>query len=253
FSVSQNGILVFQSGSSVGMRLTWMDRSGRVLGSLGDAAAYGDVQISPDRKWVSTTKTQASGRAEIWLIDVARKLPRRFTFDAAGGFDAVWAPPPAARVAYASRREKVSDLFQLSVDGGEEEVLLRDAVEKQPMGFSPDGKYLLYSVPLGAARGRLWLLPLADRKPHELLPGAPDQWTAEISPDGRWIAYVSIAEDTIRRVYVASFPDGSGKREISPDGGETPHWRPDGKELFFTNADKLMAVQTDTTGATIDA
>jgi hypothetical protein len=52
---------------------------------------------------------------------------------------------------------------------------------------------------------------------------------------------------------VASFPDGSGKREISPDGGESPHWRSDGKELFFTNAGKLMVVQTDTTGATIDA
>ena len=251
FSVSQNGVLVFQSGSSVGMRLTWMDRSGRVLGYLGDAASYADVQMSPDRKWVSATKTQVSGRTEIWLIDVARKLPRRLTFDAAGGFDAVWAPPPAASLAYASRREKVSDLFQMSVDGrSEEQVLLRDATDKQPVGFSPDGKYLLYSVPTGAARGRLWLLPLADRKPREFLPGTPDQSTAEISPDGRWIAYVSIAEDASRRVYAASFPDGSGKREISPDGGETPHWRPDGKELFFTNAGKLMVVQTDTTGAT---
>ena len=254
FSVSQNGVLVFQSGSSIGMRLTWMDRAGRVLGYLGDAASYADVQMSPDRKWVSATKSQASGRTEIWLIDVARKLPRRLTFDAAGGFDAVWAPPPAGRLAYASRREKFSDLFQMSVDGrGDEQVLLRDATDKQPVGFSPDGKYLLYSVPTGAARGRLWLLPLADRKPREFLPGTPDQSTAEISPDGRWVAYVSVAEDIVRRVYAASFPDGSGKREISPDGGETPHWRPDGKELFFTNAGKLMAVHTDTTGATIDA
>ena len=165
-----------------------------------------------------------------WLFDVARKLPRRLTFDGAGGFDAVWAPPPAARLAYASRREKVSDLFQVSVDGrGEEQVLLRDATEKQPVGFSPDGKYLLYSVPTGAARGRLWLLPLADRKPREFLPGTPDQSTAEISPDGRWIAYVSIAEDTSRRVYAASFPDGSGKREISPEAEEAS-LRPDGKK-----------------------
>jgi serine/threonine protein kinase/Tol biopolymer transport system component len=252
FSISQNGVLVFQSGSSVGLRLTWMDRSGRVLGYIGDAASYADVQMSPDRKWVSVTKAETSGRTEIWLIDVARKLPRRLTFDAAGGFDAVWAPPPAGRLAYASRREKVSDLFQMSVDGGDEEqVLLRDGTEKQPVGFSPDGKYLVYSVPTGAARGRLWLLPLVDRKPREFLPGAPDQSTAEISPDGRWIAYVAIAEDSTRRVYVASFPDGSKKREISPDGGESPHWRSDGKELFFTNASHLMAVPTDTTGATM--
>ena len=52
----------------------------------------------------------------------------------------------------------------------------------------------------------------------------------------------------MRRVYVASFPGGAGKREIFADGGETPRWRADGKELYFTQAGKLMAVDMDTTG-----
>jgi Tol biopolymer transport system component len=229
-----------------------MDRSGKLLGLLADAAAYADVQLSPDDQWVSATKTSPAG-AEIWLVDVARNLSRRFTFGGAGGFSAVWAPGPGPRrLAYASRRGKNADLFLKAIDGtGVEEPLLRDSSEKVSVGFSADGRFLLYNVPSGAARGRLWLLPLADRRPRPLISEPTEQASAEISPDGRWIAYVLVDESS-RRVYVASFPDVTGQREISPDGGETPRWRQDGKELFFTNAGKLMAVDIQGAGATID-
>jgi eukaryotic-like serine/threonine-protein kinase len=253
FSVSQTGVLVFQSGPSVGTRLTWLDRAGKPLGLLGDAGPYADVQLSPDGKWASATRTSESGHSDVWLFDIARNLARRFTFDAAGGFDALWVPGPGTRLAYASRRDKAADLFQKPVDGtGEEEVLLRDGNDKYPVSFSPDGRFLLYSIPVSGGRGRLWILPIIDRKPFEFLPGAPQQSSAEISPDGRWIAYVSVADDGMRRVYVASFPEGGGKREIFADGGETPRWRADGKELYFTQAGKLMAVDMDTTGLALE-
>jgi eukaryotic-like serine/threonine-protein kinase len=253
FSVSQTGVLVFQSGPSVGTRLTWLDRAGKRLGYLSDAGPYADVQLSPDGKWASATKTSQSGHSDVWLFEIARNLARRFTFDASGGFGALWVPGPGARLAYASRRDKAADLFQRPVDGtGEEELLLRDGTDKHPVGFSPDGRFLLYEIPTGAARGKFWVLPIADRKPYLFLPGALDQSSAEISPNGRWIAYVSVADDGGRRVYVASFPGGGGKREISPDVGETPHWRADGKELFFTQAGKLMAVDVDPTGPTLE-
>ncbi len=253
FSVSQTGVLVFQSGPAVGTRLTWLDRTGKRLGFLGETAPYSDVQMSPDGKWASATTTSQSGRSDVWLFDIARNLARRFTFDAAGGFGAVWVPGPGARLAYASRRETAADLFQKPVDGtGEEEVLLRDRTDKHPVGFSPDGQFLVYTIPTGAARGKLWILPIAGRKPYPFLPEDRNQSSAEISPDGRWMAYVSVADDGVRRVYIASFPGGGGRREISPEGGETPHWRADGKELFFTRANKIMAVAVDTTGSTLD-
>ena len=253
FSVSQTGVLVFQSGPSVGTRLTWLDRAGKQLGLLGDAGPYADVQLSPDGKWASATKTSDPGHSDVWLFDIARNLPRRITFDAAGGFDALWVPGPGTRLTYASRRDKAADLFQRAVDGtGEEEVLLRDGNDKHPVSFSPDGRFLLYSIPVSGGRGRLWILPLSDRKPFEFLPGALQQSSAEISPDGRWVAYVLVPDDGMRRVYVASFPGGGSKREIAADGGETPRWRADGKELYFTQGGKLMAVDMDTTGLTVE-
>lgn len=252
FSVSQTGELVFQSGESLGSRLTWFDRAGKTIGAVGDAGPYADVCLSPDGRWATATRVGNQGRGDVWLIDVARSLPRRLTIDSTGGFAAVWRPGSTTLV-YAVRRPASVDFVEQAIDGTPATTILSDDRDKVPVGFSADGGVLLYLLRAGATRGRLWTLRLADRTSRPFFPESdPPQQAAEVSPNGRWIAYTAITEAGASSLTVASFPDGTARREIAARGGSTPHWRRDGKELFFTAPGRLMAVDVDTSGAVLD-
>ena len=251
FSVSNSGVLVYQTGPSSGTRLLWLDRSGNVKESLGEGRwGYQDVRLSPNEKMVSVTLMDPRGQSDIWLFDLDRAgLPRRLTFDGAS-LDAVWSPD-SARVVYASRRLKPThDLFERAAAGtGAEAVVLSDDTDKYPLGFGPGGASLLYEIPTGAASGNAWLLPLSGpRTPRPIKVADDSEVPMEVSPDGRWVAYVGDASGS-REVFVTSFPDGSGKWQISNGGGENPRWRRDGKELFYTAPDAFFAVDVDTTAA----
>jgi serine/threonine protein kinase/Tol biopolymer transport system component len=254
FSVSENGILVYQTGTSSGTELVWFDRKGKRLGKIGEAAAYRDLQFAPDEKTVSVTiSPPSSAKTDVWLLDPVRALSKRFTLDASGGYGAVWTPD-GRHVIYASKRQEAADIYRKAVSGSEAgELLLRDDTEKIPMQVSTDGKYLLYSTPLGAAAGRLFVLPLSgEAKPWRFSEQVRNNTPAMISPDGRWLAYVS-DETNRREIYVTTFPDGRGKWQISTEGGDNPRWRADSRELFFTGANKLFAVDVTATADRFDA
>jgi eukaryotic-like serine/threonine-protein kinase len=252
FSVSQTGQLVFQSGASVGSRLTWFDRAGKIIGAVDDSGPYADIQLSPDGRWATATKMATEGRPDVWLVDVARNQPRRFTVDRTGGFAAVWRAD-STRVVYGLNRPASLDFVEQAIDGTGATTLLSDARDKYPIGLSPDGSVLLYLLRAGAIRGRLWTLHFPDRTSRQLFPESdPAEQAAEISPNGRWIAYTVSTDTGLSGVYVASFPDGTVKREIPARGAATPHWRRDGRELFFTTPGRLMAVDVDTSGAALD-
>jgi eukaryotic-like serine/threonine-protein kinase len=252
FSVSQTGELVFQTGASAGSRLTWFDRAGKILGAVDDAGPYADVQLSPDGRLATATKVSAEGRPDVWLIDVARNQPRRLTLDSAG-FAAVWRSD-STRVVYGVQRPASLDFVEQGIDGSGATTLLSDTRDKNPIGLSPDGSVLVYLLRTGATRGRLWTLHFPDRTARQLFPDSdPPQQAGEISPNGRWIAYTVVMSTGVSGVYVASFPDGTAKREIPSRGAGTPHWRRDGRELFFTAPGRLMAVDVDTSGAALDA
>jgi outer membrane protein assembly factor BamB len=124
--------------------------------------------------------------------------------------------------------------------------LLQDENEKIPLGITSDGETLLYRIPRSLASGELWLLPLkGERKPRAFSPGNTSQTPAAVSPNGKWLAYAS-SESGRADIYVTAFPSGKGKWQVSTGGGDNPRWRADGKELFFTANDRIMAVDVDT-------
>jgi Tol biopolymer transport system component len=116
--------------------------------------------------------------------------------------------------------------------------------------WSPDGKNVLYNG-LGEKPGLdLWVLPLnGDAKPYPLLQSEFLESKGHFSPDGRFFAYVS-NESGREEVYIQSFPPAGGKWQVSTGGGSQPHWRRDGKELFYISADrKLIAVSVKLDGS----
>jgi Tol biopolymer transport system component len=255
FSASQTGVLVYQTGSFTGTQLTWFDRTGKVLGPIGEPKGYRDVQLSPDGGTASMTIAgPGSPPGDVWLFDNQRQLLRRFTFNESAAA-AVWTPDGRALV-YAARRSDAPgprDIYRKAVSGTTNaELLLQDGLDKLPLAVAPDGT-VLYRIASSASSGELWLLPAnGDRTPRSFDPGNRSFSTAALSTDGKWLAY-SVIESRRRDVFVTAFPSGAGKWQVSTDGGDVPVWRKDGKELFFISGDKLMAVDVSTTGTQFDA
>jgi len=259
FSVSANGMLAYRSGASgSGRQLVWFDREGKPQGTLGPPATYNDLAISPDGKRVAAGQLDSTGNWDIWMLDVARGVPTRFTFDPAQDQYPVWSPD-SKRLVFASNRGTggTFDLYRKDVGTSANEELLYKSgatVGLRPFGWSPDGNHLLYSVNDPKTRYDLWVLPnpagnSAERKPAPYLQTPFDETQGQFSPDGRWIAYTSDASGVGQyQIYVQSFPRGAGEFQISTGaGGTQPRWRRDGKELFYIGADgKLMAVEVKT-------
>ena len=255
FSASQNGVLAYQAGGdAAGTQLLWFDRTGKQTGVLGDPGAYGQIELSPDGKRALVSLTDQSGPARgIWIFDVARGLRTRFTFDPSDDRTAIWSPD-ATRVVFNSNRKGLYSLYQKAASGaGAEDVLLEDNLNDAPDSWSPDGRFILYSVVGKETSLDLFVLPLSgDRKPAPFLTTKFNEDFAEFSPDGRWVAYHS-DESGRYEVYVTSFPGAGGKWQISTAGGSRPRWRRDGAEIFYLASDnKLVAAAVNGKGSSFE-
>ena len=256
FSASENGVLAYQTGTgAAGYQLLWFDRTGKQVGVLGDPAAYSDLELSPDGKRASVSILDPAGKGrDIWLYDVSRGLRTRFTFGPANlHAKSIWSPD-GSRLVFNSNGKGHLDLYQKASSGaGAEEVLLEDNLDKYPVSWSPDGRFILY-VTTGVARiNNLFVLPLSgDHKPIPFLKTQFNQPIGQFSPDGKWVAYVS-DESGRNEVYVAPFPGPGGKWQISTVGGTHPRWRRDGTEIFYLASDyKLMTAAVNGKGSSFE-
>jgi serine/threonine protein kinase len=245
FSVSENGVLVYRGGGSQVNQPLWFDRTGKQLGSLGEAALYFTLWLSPDGKRAAADRMDSqTGTQDIWLFDLLRGIPSRFTTDPANDWFPLWSPDGNSSV-FSSNREGVTNLFLKNASGvGDEEVLLKSDENKTADDWSADGKFIVYDSRNTQNKADLWILPMeGDRKPFPFLQTVFNELQAQFSPDGKWLAYTSDESGT-PEVYVQTFPASGGKWRISTTGGAEPQWRRDGKELFYLGGDKkLMAVE----------
>jgi len=252
FSASANGVLAYESGEVSAVQLTWLDRAGKQLGTVGDPGTLQSMRLSPDGRTVALSVGQgSSSNFNIWLCDVLRGQRTRFTFGAAPEEFPVWSPDGRV-IVFRSNRSGRFDLYRKPADGSRnEELLYADNLLKAPASFSPDGAYLAYHVTGDPQTGDdIWILPnplgpAGAAKPYPFLRTEFNEQTPQFSPDGHWIAYRS-NESGRFEVYVAPFPGPGGRRLVSTAGGVAPRWRADGKELFYSAPDNhLMAAEVD--------
>jgi len=250
FSISEGGVLAYWNLGALGTnKLTWFDRAGKELGAVGSAGNYQQVELSPDGKRVAVHSTGRTPE-DIWLLEVDREITTRFTLDSAVDRFPLWSPD-GGRILFHSNRSAAPgyDFYQKPTDGtGDEEVVFQSPEAKYPRDWSSDGRLLAYTVFGTGQEGNndIWVLPFSgERKPTALFQTKFHEAYPQFSPDVRWIAYAS-EESGRPEVYVSSFPLGSGKIQVSTDGGVQPRWRADGKELFYLSLDrKLMAVNLE--------
>jgi eukaryotic-like serine/threonine-protein kinase len=271
FSVSPRGVLAYREGGAVGgnLRLTWFDRQGKAVGSIGQPGPDQGVALSPDGKRVAVRDAAQQARGDIWTLDLASGVPTRLTFRHTPGSFPVWSPD-GSRIAFSAGSVPDTLFEKDSTGASEEKELYKKAGEiKSPTSWSRDGRFLLYYTVGTKTADDLWVLPIqgsesGDRKPVLLLGTNATEALGAFSPDMRWIAYASNETGRLEifvKPFVASGPSGvpalgDGKWQISRDGGIYPHWRADGKEIIFSspsNANEKFAVDVKTNGSAFEA
>jgi hypothetical protein len=245
FSVSDNGVLAYVNLAILNRQWAWHDRTGRLLERFGSPDRIGSLRLSPDGTRIAVSRGPI-GREDIWLMSATGSDASQITFEPESERLPAWLVDGRS-IAYNAIRtpDKQYRVYQKDLDGARSERRLLDVASANINDLSRDGRFVVYVVTLPLSDGGgMWVMPLlGDRKPYLFQgppPGARGQ--AQVSPDGRWLAYASreLGRD---EVFIQTFPQPGGQRRVSVDGGFQPRWRRDGKELFYVASDQtLMSV-----------
>ena len=245
FSVAHDGSLVYLAGdvqSGAERVLVWVDRQGREEPINAPPRAYSYPRISPDGTKVAVDIRDREN--DIWIWDLARATLTRLTFDPDLDRFPVWTPD-GRRIAFSSMRAGASNLFWQAADGtGPVERLTESANEQNPTSFSPAGTPLVFYEVTSSTSRDIAVLPLeGERRATPLVQTTFEDRDADVSPDGRWVAYGS-NESGQFEVYVRPFPEVDGGRwQVSTGGGTRPLWARSGRELFYlVESGRMMAV-----------
>ena len=251
FSVSANGLLAHRLGRvsrSPDTVLTWFDRTGKPIGTLGDPAGHRNPRISPDGTRVVVERSDdAISSVDLWLLDMARKVPTKLTFAAAnfGNVAPLWSPD-GTRVAWQSRITAGAPptIFHKRIGGTAKDEKIRLLPGASSIDdWAGEMGILFHDGGIPPRAPGLQILPLDGGEPRMLGAARTILTHARMSPepDRRWIAYTS--SDTGRpEIYVQNFPTPTESIPVSANGGIQPLWRRDGRELFFLAPDgTLMA------------
>jgi Tol biopolymer transport system component len=257
FSVSRNGTIAYADGVPVlHTQLTWVDRAGQVLRTIGAPGLFTAVARSPDGTKAAVTRLDAgsaSEKYELWLWDLERNAQTLLWFKSPVRSRPIWSPD-GTRVLFAIV-DNGPQLFERSITGIQEGRVLFRGSRGDPLGlngWSPDGRYVLFTRQTSKTGTDIWVLTPKDGAVAPLIQTAEAETDAEFSPDGRWIAYSS-TESGRSEVYVTAVVShspaltvGGGPWRVSNGGGNAPRWRGDGREIFYAGPSSMMAAPVST-------
>jgi serine/threonine-protein kinase len=245
FSLAENGSLAYILGDTTESerKLIWVDRKGAARAVTEGRRPYEDLSLSPDGRRLAMTIEGPTWN--VWVYDIERGTLTRLTHEYTNT-DPLWTPD-GKRIVFTSYRDGKYGLFWTPADGsGPEEQLVASPNFLHPYSFSGDGRLLAYSEQNPQTRADVWVLPMeGERKPQSFLRTPFQEEFPALSPDGQWIAYES-EESGRPEIYMQPFSGRGGRAQISINGGSNPGWAPTGRELFYLEAGKFMAVPIET-------
>jgi len=245
YSLSASGSLVYVSGGlqSNQSKLVWVNRTGAEQPLPAPGHNYVYPRLSPNGRRVALAIAEEQG-AQVWLYDLQETLTR-LTFEGLANNVPAWTPD-GKRIIFLGNRDGASRLFWQMADGsGGLEQLTTNEFLYAPMSFTPDGQLLAFIESNPVTGYDIWVMRMSDRKTQPFVRTPFNESAPQFSPDGRWLAYVS-NESGHNEIYVQPYPGPGGKWQISTEGGTEPVWNRNGRELFYRNGNKLMAVDVAT-------
>jgi eukaryotic-like serine/threonine-protein kinase len=248
FAVSQSGTLVHLPGVPItsgdlaprARTLSWIDRNGVEEPLALKPSSYNYPRVSPDGTRVAV-EISTGGNRDIWILNLERLTMTQLTDGPTEDLLAVWSPD-GQRVFFASDRGGNFDIYSQAADGATPARLeFASPAFHTPQSITPDGKRLI--VYEAFRDTGVVTLGQPDRL-ERLLFDESDDRSAQLSPDGSWIAHESNESGAQFEIFVRSFPNVNERREqVSSGGGRYPIWNPKGHELFYVNTDgEMMAV-----------
>lgn len=243
FSVAENGSVVYDPTIGGGLSvLTWYDRAGKKLGTVGDIGVVGNPTLSPDgSRVVVDIADPKADNVNVWIQDFKGGTSSPFTFDPSEDDDAIWSHD-GSLIALRSTVGADTRIYLKPVRGMAPYKLIFDVRRDEtgalqnadlvPNSWSLDDKEILCTLQPVTGGSQLVLIPASDGKMTPFLTAGSTENDGQISPDGKWVAYAS-NESGEWEIYVTSFPGAVGKWQVSRGGGTEPRWRGDGKEIFY--------------------
>jgi Tol biopolymer transport system component len=223
-----------------------VDRSGKSTVLDPDwRVTLNSLSLSPDGKRLAVG-IASSATSQLWVKQLDAGPLTRLTFDGSLNYRSAWRPD-GRTLSYTSNRDReLSYLYQIRADGSSkpERILPGDTAQVDESEWSRDGRWLVYRTGVSAGFRDIYARQLSGDTTRITVAAGPfDEYMAALSPDGHWIAYVSI-ESGREEVYVRPFPGTDRARwQLSTAGGTAPAWSHSGREIFYVNQlDSLVAV-----------
>jgi Tol biopolymer transport system component len=230
--------------------LTWIDRTGHVLAEALPPAAYAQGRISPDgRRFATGIVAAGTLTGDIYIADLQRKALTRITFADHDHGRPVWSPDGRS-IALNANLDGPPSVFVKLLGGGEERAVTKSGTIQRVDDWMGDGS-ILYTSGEPASGSDIYVTTGNDGRGKPWLQTPAGESAARISPDQRWVAYVS--NDSGRQeVYVAPFDHHADRIRVSSDGGRAPQWSRDGRELYFVSGSSVYAAAVTNSGDSID-
>jgi serine/threonine protein kinase len=245
FAVSAAGPLAFQTGLAPERVLSWFDREGNALGTIGEPGKYSYLRLSPDDRFLATTLVgPGSGAEDIWVFDVERNVGSRLTFDEGNDLGPVWSPD-GSRIVFSSGRDAKEGIYVRPANGrGSAELLYESEQRITVEDWSRDGKHLTFNSSVGKAD--LWIFAVDEGEARSFITGDFDEGYGRFSPDSSWLGYLS-NESGRYELYLTRFPGGEGKWQLTKIGADwILGWNDAGNEIYYIDLEgTLCAVKVE--------
>ncbi|HJR34475.1 MAG TPA: protein kinase [Gemmatimonadales bacterium] len=239
--VARSGTLAFIQGGNSLRHLVLADAGGRVTALPGPSRFYDTPRFSPEGQRIAVQVTDFAGVTtnDIWLYDLRSEQMSRLTFDSSSAI-AAWAPD-GRHLVYAGRGRTV---LKIPTDGsGVPETLLVRQSGAVELELARDGKTFAIRQTVSGTTRDVWVGSLdSSRAERPLLRTPFNERAIALSPDGKWLAYVS-NEAGSDELFVRRLDEGSGRWRVPRGGAAEPRWGPGGRELYFRVADTVMAME----------
>jgi serine/threonine-protein kinase len=237
-------VLAYVPGEPAARRLVWVDREGRVEPIEAPPRLYVHPRLSPDQQKIAVLITEP--RSDVWIYDIPRGTLSPLTSEGGSAYP-IWTRD-GSKIAYVSGREgEPANVFWRPADRpGAEERLMTSDYPQVTEAFAPDGTLLFVeSGRMTTGVDVLTLSPDGTTEPRPFLATPFNEMTPQISPSGRFVAYIS-DETGRRQVVVRSFPDEDVKIQVSAEGGSSAAWHGDERELYYLHGDVMMVADMET-------
>jgi eukaryotic-like serine/threonine-protein kinase len=255
-----NGVIVYRTDTSTG-RLVMTDRKG-ALWIIDEHGPFDDLSLSSSadgKRAAVTVLNRATGLGDIWIYDLARGVRDRVTNEPGLALTPIWSRDGRSIVYSQAAAGSLPRLVRRGITASTSEDLMPPGTFQFAGSFSPDGSTLFFTRTVLQTKDDIFRLDMRSRKAEPLLSSTFNESDPQASPDGKWLAFSSDATG-VSEVYLQSLTDAGAPRvRVSTEGGDTPRWRADGKELFYVSSQKMVMSSvpqvpgqwTDTTSAVL--